>query len=62
VVLVVIGVMGLTFLTMQASQRLTRFLGPTGACRVYPTRDGGRLAAKPQTRRIDEVGSTKSIL
>jgi transcriptional regulator with XRE-family HTH domain len=26
-----------------------------GACRVYPTRDDGRLAAKPQTRRVDEV-------
>jgi hypothetical protein len=26
-----------------------------GARRVYPTRDDGRLAAKPQTRRIDEV-------
>jgi hypothetical protein len=25
------------------------------ACRVYPTRDDGRLAAKPQTRRVDEV-------
>ena len=26
-----------------------------GMCRVYPTHDDGRLAAKPQTRSVDEV-------
>jgi hypothetical protein len=40
---------------MDVTQPLPDLLPDLGTCRVYPTRDDGRLAAQPRTRRIDEV-------